>query len=136
VAAFVAAACGGGPTPSSDNGLLTEQNAIERAVEQLKGPAPEVTGVENPRNPVAWLVTLGEYDQLIGVSGSSQGADTPVWVVEIEGESSSAGIVPPESRTTYRYAAAVLDARTGNVIATRRSKEPLSWPTATDVPPP
>lgn len=130
--AAVVAACGGGPTPSSNNGLLTEQNAIERAVEHLKRPAPEITGVENPRNPVAWRMTLGEYHQRTGISPSSEGADTPVWVVHMEGESSSAGIVPPESRKTYRYAVAVLDARTGNVIATRHSNEPLAWPTAID----
>jgi hypothetical protein len=126
VVAFVVAACGGGaPTATPDDGLLTREDAIDLAVEKLKRPLPEFTGVENPRNPVAWRMTLGEYGQRTGSSVSSDGADTPVWVVQVEGESNSAGTVPPESRTTYRYAAAVLDARTGNLIAIGQLNQPL-----------
>lgn len=126
VAAFVAA-CGGVPTPTSNNGLLTEQNAIERAVEQLKNSAPGISGVDNPRNPVAWRMILGEYHQRTGSSGTR--ADTPVWVVQVEGESHGEGL--GGNGNTYHYAIAVLDARSGTLIGRRASNDPLAGPTAT-----
>lgn len=122
-----------GSAPPVPNGRLTRQDAIERAMEYLAHPAPEATGVSDPRNPVAWHMTLGDYFERTGQT-SSLNPDFPVWVVHMMGESQSAGIVPPEARQTYRYAVVVLDARKGSVMATQRMNEPLVWPTVTHAP--
>jgi hypothetical protein len=122
----------GSPVPVLD-GPLTQQDAIVRAVEHLARPAPEVSGVRGPQNSVAWSMTLGDYERRTG-QASSLDPDIPVWVVHVAGESHSAGAVPSEARQTYRFAVAVLDARTGSVVATQRMNEPLGWPTVTDAP--
>lgn len=124
---FILAACGGGPTTSRGPGFITEEQAIQRAMEQLEDAAPEISGVGNPHNPVAWRMTSGEFDQRTGTSGPT--ADTPVWVVQVEGESHSEGL---GGNNTYHYAVAVLDARSGALIGRRDSNEPLPWPKAID----
>ena len=110
------------PTPVSH---ITENQAIATALEMVTMPMPEVTGVQNPRNPVARLMTLGEYEEQYTSGRSARDPATPVWVVQIEGESESAGIVLPSGRTQFQYSVVVLDARTGSSIAGSRSPEPI-----------
>lgn len=47
-------------TPLPD-GWLIQRDAIAQATEHLARPAPEITGVKDPRNPAAWNMTLGDY---------------------------------------------------------------------------
>lgn len=140
----------GAATPTSVS-RITENQAIARALEMLTGPMPEVTGVQNPRNPVARLMTLGEYEEQYFSGGSALDPATLVWVVQIEGKSEDAGIVPPSERKQYRYSVEVLDAQTGRSIAGSRGLDPIfpegtciplpfalfdrsPWPGTTDVP--
>jgi len=86
-------------------------------------PWPEVTAVENPRNPVARLMKLREYDE--GYSAGNPflpDPDTLVWVVQYEGESHGAGISDP--RTQYSYATVVIDAQSGIIIGMSRTYTP------------
>lgn len=110
------------PTPAS---LITQEQATESALQAVTRPMPEVTVVENPRNPVARLMTLREYQERIG-GGSSflTDPDTLVWVVQVEGESYSAGIAAVP-RTQYSYATVVIDAQNGTIITMSRTYAPL-----------
>ena len=85
---------------------------------------PGVTPVENPRNPVARLMTLLEYGERVGEGGQFTEPDPLVWVVQVEGESYSAGIAAAP-RTKYGYATVVIDARSGTIIRMSRTFAPL-----------
>lgn len=113
------------PEPAVSNNQLGREHAIERALEELGQPWPEVTAVNNPRNPEARLMTLGEYEGEFMDGPSARDGTIPVWVVQVEGASRDDGIVPSESRQGYGYAVIALDARTGEVFGTRHSSDPV-----------
>jgi len=112
----------GPPTPIT---RITREQAIQIALSST-GIMPAATAVENPRNPVARLMTLGEYQARFNLSSGPRDAAMLVWVVQFEGTSYSAGIGSAWPFTQYNYAVVVLDAESGNVIATTRlQQEPL-----------
>jgi len=120
LAACVVLAPAATPTPATP---ITREQAIEIALQRLTS-MPEVTAVENPRNPVARLMKLRDYD--VGYATGSPflpNPDTLVWVVQFEGTSYSAGIAA-EPRTQYSYAMVVMDAQSGNVITGSRTFAP------------
>ncbi|MBI4336651.1 MAG: hypothetical protein HY683_02325 [Chloroflexi bacterium] len=118
------ALAGAAALPPPGGTRITKALAVKLALESFKLPEPEIMPVEDARDPVARLMRLGEYVALTGGS-TRENADSLVWVVEAEGMWRSAGIVPVESRTTYRYASVAIDAETGNFIASSRTHEPL-----------
>jgi len=111
-----------GATPSAP--LLAQEQAVNIALSWVIRPMPGVTPVENPRNPVARLMTLLEYGERVGEGGQFTEPDPLVWVVQVEGESYSAGIAAAP-RTKYGYATVVIDARSGTVIRMSRTFAPL-----------
>ena len=106
------------PTPVTP---ITWGRATGIALQLVTMPWPEVTAVENPRNPVARLMTLREYLELIGGGGTFRNPDMLVWVVQYEGVSYSAFPGAPEPREQYNYATVVIDAQSGTVIAMSRA---------------
>lgn len=106
-----ASAPSGTPTPATP---ITREQAIQIAFQQVSMSSPGVTAVENPRNPVARLMTEVEWAQLRGAVGARE-PDRLVWVVQFQGTSYSAGIgaVP---RTQYSYATVAIDAQSGQII--------------------
>src|SRR3990170_6926357 len=106
----------GTPTPVTP---ITREQAIQIGLREV-GTQPEVTAVENPRNPVARLMTLREYLELIGGGGTFRNPDMLVWVVQYEGVSYSAGFPDARGiygpRTKYNYTTVVIDAQSGAVI--------------------
>ena len=107
------------PTPVTP---ITWGRATGIALQLVTMPWPEVTAVENPRNPVARLMKLREYDE--GYSAGNPflpDPDTLVWVVQYEGVSYSAFPGAPEPREQYNYATVVIDAQSGTVIAMSRA---------------
>ena len=81
--------------------------------------------MRNPRNPVARLMTLGEYEERFSMGQSARDPALPVWVVQVEGESRDAGIVPPEERSDFSYAVVVMDAHAGAVVGTSHRIDPI-----------
>ncbi len=145
LALALAAACGGplGDTvdaggsglevlPDGD-GLITRNEAEELATEWLAMSAPEVSGTEIERVWASCLSTLRSYEQdLLEGNDSTYPAfpppGTPVWIVEVKGISLPAGISPHNARQPYRYALAVINAETGDSIASTRRRETLMEP--------
>jgi len=107
---------------------ITREQAIQIALRET-GSQPEVTAVENPRNPVARLMTLGEYQARFNLSSGPWDAATLVWVVQYEGVSYSAGFPDAHGiygpRTQYNYTTVVMDAQSGTVIMGSRTFAPL-----------
>ncbi len=103
---------------------ITREQALRISL-YWTGSLPEVTAVENPRNPVARLMKLREYDPSYSSGGSLMpDPDTLVWVVQWEGVSYSAGIAAVP-RTQSNYAVVVIDAQNGRIIAASRPFAPL-----------
>jgi hypothetical protein len=103
--------------------LITREQAIQIAFQRFAMSAPEVTAVENPRNPVARLMRLREYDPSYSSGGPLMpDPDTLVWVVQVEGESYGAGIADPS--TKFSYATVVIDAQSGRMIEESRTFAP------------
>jgi len=113
-----------GALPPTDGLRITEEFAIKLAMESFGRSAPEVVPVEDARDPLARLMRLSEYAALTGGS-IPESADSLVWVVEAEGFWSTAGIVPVESRTTFRYASVAIDTQTGDSRQSGRSPKPV-----------
>jgi len=111
----------GTPTPVTP---ITREQAIQIALGEISIPQPEVSAVENPRNPVARLMTEAEYARARGAVGALH-PDRLVWVVQFEGVSYSAGIgaVPPLRQ--LNYATVAIDAQSGNIIGTDYTYAPL-----------
>ncbi len=100
------------PTPVTP---ITREQAIQIALGEVSMSWPDAaTALENPRNPVARLMTEAEWAQLRGAVGARY-PDRLVWVVQFQGISYSVGIgaVP---RTQYNYAVVAIDAQTGMTI--------------------
>ena len=109
---------------------ITREQAIALAYLSCTGSAPEVTAAREPHNPVARLMTRGEYEMRLGGS-SFRGPSEPVWIVQFEGESYSAGLATMTGvePSLYRYVGCDIDARTGEVQGGfRRASEPLLLP--------
>ncbi len=109
----------GPPTPIT---RITREQAIQIALSRT-GSQPELTAVENPRNPVARLMRLDEYYK--SWNRPFPPPDTLVWVVQFEGTSYSAGPGEGWPRTQYNYAVVVLDAEFGGEIGGSRLREPF-----------
>ena len=141
----LAAACGSTPGDAVDAGcsglevlpdqagLVSRGKAVELATEQLAMAAPEVSETEIEGVRASCLTTLRSYEQdLLGRNGSATPAfpplDTPVWIVEVKGISRPAGISAANAGDPYRYAMAVINAETGDSIASSRRREPLMEP--------
>ncbi len=126
LAACIRAPSTSAPGPTASAFPISREQAIQTAL-WYTGSMPEVTAVENPRNPAACLMTLREYQERIGERGSFlTDPDALVWVVQFEGESYSAGIAA-EPRTQFNYVVVVMDAQSGRMIAQRRPFVPLPW---------
>ncbi|MBU2008989.1 MAG: hypothetical protein KJ624_03955 [Chloroflexi bacterium] len=120
----------GTPTPVTP---ITREQALQVALSRT-GIEPEVTAVQNPRNPVARLMTIRDYFELqLGITpnyGLFEGPDMLVWVAQYEGTSYDAFPVPfPVDRTQYNYTVVVLNAQNGLPHMTWRGAAPL-LPTA------
>ncbi len=113
-----------GALPPTDGPRITEAFSIKLAMESFGRSAPEMVPVEDAHDPLTRLMRLSEYAALTGGS-IPESADSLVWVVEAEGVWSDAGIVPAESRTTFRYASVAIDAQTGDSRQSSRTQEPL-----------
>ncbi len=103
---------------------ITREQAIQIALMRVAMSAPEATAVENPRNPVARLMTVRGYWELKGDGYVLPDPDALLWVVQFEGESYTAGIAA-EPRRKFSYATVVLDAESGRPIAESRTFAPL-----------
>ncbi|MBM3925903.1 MAG: hypothetical protein FJ320_07950 [SAR202 cluster bacterium] len=123
------------PTPAplftpTRTGAVNEAEAIKFAQEMLGHAVPGVTAVRDPRNPVAWLVTLAEYKhQLgmvpIGAVPTDMDANKLVWVVQMEGASMVSENPSGYAGTQFYYALVVLDPETGQYIRDDRSVGPV-----------
>jgi len=120
------AGTGSTPTPMY---LVSREEAIENAMAVFSQPRPEVTEVENLHDPEAHLMRLGVAEDLLHRSRSYMDPGSPVWVVQVRGRASDAGIVPPESRKEYSYAAAIIDGQdVATVIGTKYTNTPIFTP--------
>ena len=126
----VAAACGGTSGDSAcpghvavedRSGLLSRDEAEKRAKELLSRSAPEVTGVEIEKVEGSCLTTLRFYQRGRARNDpDARSPNTPVWIVGVKGVSRPDGIAASDAGNPYRYARAVIDARTGEFIAGSR----------------
>jgi hypothetical protein len=106
----------GPPTPVTP---ITREQAIQIVLGEVSMSWPDAaTALENPRNPVARLMTEAEWAQLRGAVGALH-PDRLVWVVQFQGISYSQGIgesIGAVPRTQYNYAIFAIDAQTGMSI--------------------
>ena len=114
-------------------GLLSRSEAEELAIEQLAMSAPEISGTEIERVWAICLTTLRSYEEdlLDGTSSTDPAVQPPgtlVWIVEVKGISWPDGISRAYADQPYRYALAVINAETGDSIASSRRREPLMEP--------
>lgn len=125
-------ACQPIPTPTSAP-KIREATAVEIAKSACKTPHLVLTG--EPKNIRSQLLTLGEADRLTRAEGEtnfySQALDTPVWLVQMDGEMQLVGgppPVPPVNPTTPTptppqpfpgTCKVILDAKSGSVIVIR-----------------
>ena len=88
--------------------------AIDRALIFLGNGMPEIYGIEDPRNPVARMITRRE---LLSLFGNEVYApiypDELLWVVEVIGSVSTEGPPPTSGVTTYQYAMSIADPTSG-----------------------
>ena len=141
----LAAACGGAPEGAASRscgqledvtdrtGLISRSEAEELATEQLAMSAPEVSETQIEKVWASCLTTLRSYEQdLLGrkswANPGVQPPDTPVWIVEVKGISRPAGISTATASDHYRYAMAVINARTADPIFGSRRYEPMMEP--------
>ena len=127
----VNAGCSGLEVLPGRDGLVSRSEAEDLATQWLAMPAPEVSGTEIERVWVSCLTTLRSYQQdlLEGNASTSlavDSPDTPVWIVEVKGISWPGGISPV--REPYGYSLIVINAETGDSIASTRRREPLIEP--------
>lgn len=118
---------------SDRTGLISRSEAEESATEWVAMSAPEVTGTEVERVWASCLTTLRSYEQdlLRGTASTNPDVrplDLPIWIVEVKGASRPAGISSANANDPYRYAAQIIDARTGKSIGGYRRYEPLLEP--------
>ena len=129
----VDAVCAGLETVADSTGLISQDEAEKLATERLAMSAPEVTGTDVERVWASCLTTLQSYEQDL-LEGRSQtnpevlAPDTRIWLVEVKGISRPAGISTASANSPYRYAAEIIDARTGQTIGGSRRYEPLLEP--------
>ena len=127
-------ACGVEPAPPASTAtptpeIITEAEAVALAMEDASEWLPGLTPIDNPRNPIARLVTVDEYREIIGQPSDSMfGIDDLTWAGQLEGYSESEGPPPTSWITEYSHAVFAYDARTGAMAhvswGTRRT-EPL-----------
>ena len=103
---------------------ISRERAVELAFDEGLRALPGVTAVEQPRDPVAQLMRIDEYyerqdGQVV------PGANTAVWVVEVEGVSRVEARAPDGARPAYHYAVVLIDAATGEVRHIERANEPV-----------
>ena len=131
--------CGVGSTPTAPVStatptpeIITEAEAVSQAMEDAREWIPGLTPVDNPRNPIARRMTVGEYRDMLGWSDTVMfGLDELIWVVQLEGYSQSEGPPPTSRIKAYSHAIFAYDAETGAIAdggwATRR-KAALFFP--------
>ena len=135
VVAMSLAACGGPatideptvtPTPT-DDGLISEAEAIEIGLKYLGLPQPEQEVVEAPSSAKARLMPERDWYAIQGGMPADVG-DGMVWVVEGIGKWRDAfprpTPIPDELRTTYRYGAVAIRADSGRFIGSHQSNTP------------
>lgn len=118
---------------SGGGALISEEEAIDRAVEQLGRPAPGTSGVADIENPAAWRTTEGEAEDRLGDPGPNV-SERAVWVVQVEGRVRTHGSGMDPGPWEDVYAIGIIDAETGVMFSRRHSAEPFVLPVATDAP--
>ena len=123
-------ACAGLEAVTEHAGLLSRSEAEGVATKRLAMSAPEVTGVEVERVWSSCLTTFRSYEQdllnrQVWTNPDVWPPEMPVWVVEVKGISRPAGISASNTGDPYKFAMAVMDARSGESIAGSRYLEPL-----------
>ena len=129
---LVLAACGVGPTPTASPAVvdpsreqITEARAIELAMLNAMYSMPGATAVDDPRNPIARLMTIDQYWDILGRAPIVVGAGQLIWVVQVEGESELVGPPPAEARRGFSFAFFAFDAGTGTAAGSTRRNGPL-----------
>lgn len=101
---------------------LTSEDAVVIALQLCVGIMPEMGPVANPHNPVTELMTLAEFEGILG-SSSSRDLSRPVWVVQFEGESYPTGTFagePGKPPLRYEYAGCAIDGQSSEMLSAFR----------------
>lgn len=122
--AVVVTACAQLPTPTPTptttfSTRVTQEMAIQQALEQFTKPMPELCIDEAPSEAKAWQVTLRTAEQWLPVDRTYLDRSMSVWFVQAKGVWRTCGIVPPERQTETYYALGVIDAQSGEWLADR-----------------
>ena len=116
---LLATACGVEPTPTAapptpsptPSTSFSEAKAIAQVMSGAHIGVPEHSGITDARNPIAQLMTEGQFSGLM--DANVRASDRLVWVVQVEGESHSDGITPVEYRVSTQFTFMLIDAETG-----------------------
>ena len=112
-------------TASSEDDSLSEQEAIDMAMQTLRTPT-ELELIGDLGVPEAWRMTWGEFQDEFSDGQDSRARELPMWIVQVPGTWRGAGITPPEARTTRNgYGLVAVNASDGTMFAMTIVEEPV-----------
>ncbi len=108
------------PLPTPITRTISQQAAIERAVQAASIARPEITGaLVKPENICAEAMRLGDANKRLGQDalGSDERAEMPMWFVTMDGLWGDAFPRPTEFPTPkpFRHYVVIIDGITGEV---------------------
>ncbi len=129
----------GAPTPTpaipANPPIITEAMAIEMGTRLAQNGSRGLSGSDQVTNLKARLMTLAEYEDRYSSGQSANDRSTPVWVVTMEGEWTTPGMVRREQSPKYKYGQFVLDARTNLPVSSAGTSAPIDLTAAVGLDP-